>query len=637
VLPPALRTVGVAGTDQLRAALSDARPGDEIVLAPGTYAGGLAVARSGTAEHPIVIRGGIDPAQKTKPVDQRTGLPVINGSGYNPVVTVTGSYVVLDSLRLENTSLIGIQLEAAKYCVIEGCQVTGRSSGYNQYIYIHGGGAGGGRHLVQDNHLADSGAASGYGILQHGHAGPGTVIRRNIITGFHDGINPSGDELELTDAILPETHPDVLGTWSNHSTDVYENVIHTSSDDDIEVDGIAVNERIFRNYLSTGAGDSCTNAISIAPVAPGPFFFVRNIVTNFHEGGIKYNTASNRGTIRNCFFYHNTVKNDEGVERRGMLLTMWEGDGDAGSPSKNTVYKNNIFAGDKMLIQRLVTVHTPQYDPNLWYTKQTSGTMFQWGKNGPYYTSFADWQKGTGEEAHGLYAAPLVGADFRLAAQSPAIDKGVRIPGINDSYAGGAPDMGAYEFGTPGTAGPGTTTPDAAICAISGSIRDDAGQPLAGVLVTLSGGGAASTLTDAAGRYRFASLKAGTYTVSAARTGYVFSPAHRVLPLSSQQDGLDFTARPATLAATLANAVAYPNPWKAGDIYSPVIRFKNLTEGTRIRIYALDGMPVKEINEPDKAEVQWDVAGENIASGVYLCVLSNDRGETKKQKLAVIR
>jgi hypothetical protein len=405
-LPAALRTVNVANTSQLTAALRNAQPGDEIVLVPGSYTGGLTVSASGNAEHPIVIRGNIGAVEKTKPVDQRSGLPVINGSGTSPVVTVTGSYVVLDSIRIENASLIGITLKATGHCAVEGCQVTGRGSGYNQAIYVDGGGQNGGRHLLQENYLKDTGPGTGYGILQHNHAGPGTVIRRNIITGFHDGINPSGDELELTDAILPETHPDVLGTWSNHSTDVYENVIRSSGDDDIETDGIAVNERIFRNTLSAGEGNACTNGISIAPVAPGPFFFVRNIVTNFHEGGVKYNTASGRGTIRNCFFYHNTFKNDLGTGQRGTLLTLWEGNGDGGSPSKNTHFMNNIFLGDKMLLQRLVTTHTPDYNPNLWYSRQTSDILYQWGKAGPYYDSFVAWRNGAGQEAGGLRRSP---------------------------------------------------------------------------------------------------------------------------------------------------------------------------------------------------------------------------------------
>jgi len=37
--------------------------------------------------------------------------------------------------------------------------------------------------------------------------------------------------------------------------------------------------------------------------------------------------------------------------------------------------------------------------------------------------------------------------DLRLAERSQAVDRGVRLWGINDSFAGKAPDLGAFEYG----------------------------------------------------------------------------------------------------------------------------------------------------------------------------------------------
>jgi hypothetical protein len=39
--------------------------------------------------------------------------------------------------------------------------------------------------------------------------------------------------------------------------------------------------------------------------------------------------------------------------------------------------------------------------------------------------------------------------DFRLRPGSPAVDAGVRLPGVNDDYTGRAPDLGAYEVDRP--------------------------------------------------------------------------------------------------------------------------------------------------------------------------------------------
>src|SRR5262245_12809936 len=53
--PATPRQVAVANRAQLTTALSNAMPGDVITLAAGTYAGSLAISRSGTAQNPIII------------------------------------------------------------------------------------------------------------------------------------------------------------------------------------------------------------------------------------------------------------------------------------------------------------------------------------------------------------------------------------------------------------------------------------------------------------------------------------------------------------------------------------------------------------------------------------------------------
>ena len=53
-------------------------------------------------------------------------------------------------------------------------------------------------------------------------------------------------------------------------------------------------------------------------------------------------------------------------------------------------------------------------------------------------------------EMHGLSVDPRFTGpdrgDYSLAKDSPLIDKGVLIPGINDDFSGNAPDIGAFEF-----------------------------------------------------------------------------------------------------------------------------------------------------------------------------------------------
>ncbi|MDQ2755069.1 MAG: right-handed parallel beta-helix repeat-containing protein [Actinomycetota bacterium] len=57
-----LRTVSVATSAQLTAALAAALPGDDIVLAAGTYVGPFSAMRSGTTAHPVVVHPAVDAA-----------------------------------------------------------------------------------------------------------------------------------------------------------------------------------------------------------------------------------------------------------------------------------------------------------------------------------------------------------------------------------------------------------------------------------------------------------------------------------------------------------------------------------------------------------------------------------------------
>ncbi len=70
-----------------------------------------------------------------------------------------------------------------------------------------------------------------------------------------------------------------------------------------------------------------------------------------------------------------------------------------------------------------------------------------------------------------------------------------------------------------------------------GTVTAD-GVGLSGVTVAA---GNSTTTTDAQGEYAFTNLGSGTYTVSASRSGYSFSPATRSVTLGPDRSGIDFT------------------------------------------------------------------------------------------------
>jgi hypothetical protein len=85
-------------------------------------------------------------------------------------------------------------------------------------------------------------------------------------------------------------------------------------------------------------------------------------------------------------------------------------------------------------------------------------------------------------------------------------------------------------------------------CKISGVATDD-GQPLAGVIITLTGpAGTKTASTNAEGKFAFSMLKAGTYSLRADKTGLLFTPETQSATLASTDfagvSGLYFEARP---------------------------------------------------------------------------------------------
>ena len=99
---------------------------------------------------------------------------------------------------------------------------------------------------------------------------------------------------------------------------------------------------------------------------------------------------------------------------------------------------------------------------------------------------------------------------------------------------------GAYVYaGTGLYAGRGGRIYRAAISSISGRVLDGDLNGMAGVLVT-DGQGQEAT-TDSNGNYALNETSAGTYTLTASKSGYAFSPASRTVTVPSDASNQDFT------------------------------------------------------------------------------------------------
>ncbi|MBU0994062.1 MAG: carboxypeptidase regulatory-like domain-containing protein [Proteobacteria bacterium] len=69
-------------------------------------------------------------------------------------------------------------------------------------------------------------------------------------------------------------------------------------------------------------------------------------------------------------------------------------------------------------------------------------------------------------------------------------------------------------------------------CTISGTVTDGDGNPMEGVTVTLTGASEQVATTDANGKYSFANLNQGTFTVTPSYDEVVFTPEKRTVSIS---------------------------------------------------------------------------------------------------------
>ena len=93
-------------------------------------------------------------------------------------------------------------------------------------------------------------------------------------------------------------------------------------------------------------------------------------------------------------------------------------------------------------------------------------------------------------------------------------------------------------------------------------------------------------------------------------------------------------------APNLAGASVFPNPYRPykGHIF---VTFDDLTEQAKLEVFTITGQKVWSIEETDgDGKVIWNVvnqSGRKLASGIYICRATNNKGEEKFFKLAVIR
>ncbi|MBK8780336.1 MAG: right-handed parallel beta-helix repeat-containing protein [Anaerolineales bacterium] len=256
-------------------------------------------------------------------------------------------------------------------------------------------------------------------IVLRGHIG--TIVRGNHIHNYFNGI--------YTSSSAALDNPGVA-----FDVDVYNNNIHHIADDALEPEGTCINHRFRNNTI-----DSMLVGISLAPITMGPVWVMRSTFTNFTGRSIKFDRNSDGWVM----IYHNTSWTNK-ANRNSMEMI---------SAVSNVVLRNNIFQGNGLSVEETQTGSTGHdWNNDNWYTTLTT-THFKW--ENVNYSTIANLCKGVGLECNGHENPPGLanpgGGDLSLLQSSPNVDRGALIPGINDGFAGSAPDIGAFEtaFGIP--------------------------------------------------------------------------------------------------------------------------------------------------------------------------------------------
>jgi poly(beta-D-mannuronate) lyase len=128
-LPKAVRTINVSNSEGVRRALQSSRPGDQIVLADGTYTGStVMMAKPGVAGAPIVLRA-------RNPLKAKLRCPLVLGGTFNIVsglniegylVTLSGTSNRITRCKISDNPGVGIFCVSGSDGLIDHCDITTR-------------------------------------------------------------------------------------------------------------------------------------------------------------------------------------------------------------------------------------------------------------------------------------------------------------------------------------------------------------------------------------------------------------------------------------------------------------------------------------------------------------------------------
>lgn len=432
--PEPLRTLHVYPADfagdnadykGLYRALTDVKAGDLVLIHGGEYtvpstSMSLQILRSGTEENPIVFRGAGD-GEVVVASDRRVRIFDVTGAdhlffegitirgGKYGIYSADSSWLTVRNCKIERQEINGIQTMSE---LSEGWYIAD-----NEII---------GANIDWYPRKEENPSYTGVNLYGRGH-----IVCYNRIANWWDCIAIYDYDVPVSDLSLQCT-----------AIDFYNNDLSEAVDDGIESDYGCHNIRIYNNRIR-----NAHTGLSAQPTYGGPIYFIGNEVYNITSLPLKLHNYCTGLEI-----YHNTLVS---ANQAFDSVDIWQ----------NATLRNNLFLGATRYC-----LETGSPDPRTTldyngYFKVSEDRFIKW--NGERYLTLEAFQAGTGFEEHGIMVdySSFAGADIAiegqtystddfnltLASSAAAIDAGLVLPTVNDSFVGNAPDMGCHEYGAKAT------------------------------------------------------------------------------------------------------------------------------------------------------------------------------------------
>jgi hypothetical protein len=455
-----------SSSSTIQSVLNNLVPGDVLEFKNGIYSiDNLQLARSGTTENPIYIRG-----------ESRPGVVLSDPTG-RIFHVLDASHMVVENMTLRGSGIdsgtsassVGIQFHDGSprqtRVTIRNVTITGVDVGIKAYHEIS-------EFLAYDNTLIGNNTWTP-GLIDTNATwdddginipGYGNCAFNNTLHGF-------GDSFAVDTASLAT---DSIGIY------FYRNDIRNSGDDSFEADGAHRNISFYDNRIH-----NAMSFLSLDPLFGGPLLFARNIIINVGRTPFKWNSQNSGQFIYNNTIVETRLKND---------VSGWYQPNNGAQRAYG--YQNNIliYRGNGAYTPWL---ESPGHDPVDWtHNSWFPNRGVQWGG---VWNSLAAAQAGISSTTQIFsgttkrlandniitsdpFLTPIIlGNDYhtevaasyipQLASGSPAKSSGTIIANITDGFSGVAPDRGAIISGKPtvqyGDRGPITGTPPAAPTALT--------------------------------------------------------------------------------------------------------------------------------------------------------------------------